>query len=92
MAPPTPYIESNAILAMQAGDVEEVRRLVADLLPNERRALAEAAENLAELCNPDRCGVCSGEPEEIQVRWHWACSPRRRDERADKPDPQGGQS
>lgn len=76
---PTPFIESNALLAMQAGDLEEVRRLIADMLPGERAELAAAAMNLADLCNPDACGACSGEPVEIQYRWHVICSPDRRD-------------
>lgn len=78
MKGPTPFIESNALLAIQEGDLAEVRRLVAELLPNERRLLAAAATNLADLCNSDYCDACSGKPEEIQVRWHRICSPQRR--------------
>lgn len=73
----TPFIEANAILAMQAGDLEEVRRLVSELLPGERRELAAAAANLAELCWPESCDACAGLPLGVQSRWHWVCSPRR---------------
>ena len=73
----TPFIESNAILAMQSGDLEEVRRLVSELLPGERRELANAATNLADLCRPEGCDVCMRLPEVVWTRYHWACSPRR---------------
>lgn len=73
----TPFIEANAILAMQQGDLEEVRRLVQELLPGERRELAAAATNLADLCNPEYCDVCAGLPVGAWLRYHWACSPRR---------------
>lgn len=53
----TPFLEANAILAMQEGDLAEVRRIVAELLPGERRMLAQAAASLAELCTPETCDI-----------------------------------
>jgi len=48
---PTNFIESNALLAVQAGDVDEARRLVRDeLLPGERAELARACDILRRLC------------------------------------------
>lgn len=47
---PTKFIESNALLAIQTGDSDEAYRLVLQLLPGERRKLAEAAEKLQNLC------------------------------------------
>lgn len=73
----TPFLEANAILAMQEGDLAEVRRIISELLPSERRTLAAAAANLAELCSPETCDVCSGVPLALQFRYHWVCSSRR---------------
>lgn len=47
---PTNFIESNALLAVQADDVDEARRLVRDMLPGERRLLANACDVLRRLC------------------------------------------
>ena len=38
----TTYVESEAILAAQAEDHDEVERIVAEMLPGERRALSAA--------------------------------------------------
>lgn len=50
MTDPTPFAESNALLAMQAGDTEGAARIVRDMLPGERARLARAAKDLAEMC------------------------------------------
>ena len=73
----TPFLEANAILAMQEGDLAEVRRIVGELLPGERLTLAAAAANLSELCSPETCDVCAGVPVGAQIRYHWVCSPCR---------------
>jgi hypothetical protein len=73
----TPFIEANAILAMQQGDLSTARACVASLLPNERKQLAAAATNLAEFCFPETCDICSDVPLCAQIHYHWVCSPRR---------------
>lgn len=47
MSPPTRFSESNALLAIQAGERIEARRILSGMLPHELRQLAEAARNLA---------------------------------------------
>jgi hypothetical protein len=42
----TNFVESEAILAAQADDADTLARLVADMLPGERRSLALAATSL----------------------------------------------
>lgn len=43
----TNFVESEAILAAQEDDMAEVFRIVAGMLPGERRALLVATERLA---------------------------------------------
>jgi hypothetical protein len=45
----TGFQESNALLAVQNDDIEEAQRVLADMLPGELIALADAAEMLADL-------------------------------------------
>lgn len=47
MSPPTRFSESNALLAIQAGERIEARRILAGMLTHELRQLAEAARTLA---------------------------------------------
>lgn len=42
----TPYLESEAILALGADDENHARTLIADMLPGERNALADQANRL----------------------------------------------
>ena len=49
MTGPTPFTESNALLAVAEGDLDEARRLIVTMLPVERRRLIEAAHKLADL-------------------------------------------
>lgn len=44
----TPYTETEAILAAGQGDWENLDKILAGMLPNEREALAEAARRLAD--------------------------------------------
>lgn len=45
----TPFTESNALLAVIEGDLDEARRIIATMLPGERRQLISQANTLAEL-------------------------------------------
>lgn len=55
----TSYVETEAILAAQEADTETLEALVTDMLPGERRRLAEACKRLERhLLN--RCTVCDG--------------------------------
>lgn len=47
MASPTPYLEANALLALQAGEHDEAWRALGEMLPGELRVLAEASRGLA---------------------------------------------
>jgi hypothetical protein len=49
----TKFVESEAILAAQAGDVAEVQRLAATMLPGELRELATACDRLLAEIRPD---------------------------------------
>jgi len=60
----TPYLESNAILAAQNGDRDQVQAVLDELLPGEVRALQVAAELLAEECGR-RLGTLSGARNQI---------------------------
>lgn len=42
----TPYNESNALLALMRGDEDQAKAMLAQLLPNELRALGDAADRL----------------------------------------------
>lgn len=42
----TPYLESEAILALGANDEDHARSVLAGMTPNERHALADAAHGL----------------------------------------------
>lgn len=46
----TPYTESNALLAVVRDDLDEARRIIATMLPGERRQLTNQAHKLADLC------------------------------------------
>jgi soluble cytochrome b562 len=50
MSGPTPFLETNALLAAQEGQLDEAWRLVQEMYPNERRRLAEACDELSALC------------------------------------------
>lgn len=65
MTGPTPFIEANALLAMQEGDRGEAYRLVTQLLPAERAGLAEACDRLARQC---RIAGAAGGPGPRQLR------------------------
>lgn len=71
----TAFLESEALLAVLAGDLTAARAIITGLLPGERSTLAEAASGLAELCDPKRCDACSGAI--TQTRFHGVCSPWR---------------
>lgn len=43
---PTPFVEANAILAAQEEDYEQVREIIAALLPGELRQLRAACRSL----------------------------------------------
>ena len=45
----TRFLESEALLAVIRGEEEEAERLVAQMLPNERRELAQACNVLNDL-------------------------------------------
>ncbi len=45
----TNYLESEAILAAQEGDEEEVRKILKKMLPNELRKLGKASNQLGYL-------------------------------------------
>lgn len=45
----TNFRETEALLAVQQGDMEEARRIVGEMLPNEQRELGLAAANLSDL-------------------------------------------
>jgi hypothetical protein len=45
----TPFTEANALLAVIRDDIEEARRIIATMLPGERRQLSDQAWKLAEL-------------------------------------------
>lgn len=47
----TPFTESNALLAVIRDDLDEARRIIATMLPGERRALVRQAYQLADLIN-----------------------------------------
>ena len=51
MKDPTPFIEANALLALQRDDHEEAVRQVEQLLPGERAGLAHSCSNLANICH-----------------------------------------
>jgi hypothetical protein len=59
----TPYVETDALLAVIRGDVEEARRLVdEEMMPGERAALLGHLHELAFLVDDrNRCQGC-GEP------------------------------
>jgi hypothetical protein len=44
------YTETNILLAVIVGDYDEAKRLIADMLPGERRQLILQAHKLADLC------------------------------------------
>lgn len=52
--PETPYIEANALLAMQQGDWDGVREMLKGLLPGELSTLDRACECLADECRRER--------------------------------------
>lgn len=45
----TKFVESEAILAAQEGDVASVQRIVEDMLPGERANLRTACERLIDI-------------------------------------------
>jgi signal transduction histidine kinase len=45
----TGFTQTEALLAVLQGDMEEARRIVGELLPHERRELGLAAADLADL-------------------------------------------
>lgn len=47
--PDTNFLESEALLAVQADDLPKACQLLEQMLPNELRRLEEAAQNLAYL-------------------------------------------
>ena len=53
----TRFTESEALLAILSEDPGTARRIVAEMLPGERRALTQAAEELARLCRYHPSGV-----------------------------------
>lgn len=46
----TPFVEANALLALQGGSRTDVHQLLADMYPHELRKLADAAYELADMC------------------------------------------
>lgn len=55
----TPYVETEALLAMMRGDRDEALRLVDEMLPNERASLSAAACALATFADSrNRCPGC----------------------------------
>jgi hypothetical protein len=44
------YTETTILLAVIVGDYDEAKRLIADMLPGERRELIAQAHKLADLC------------------------------------------
>lgn len=46
----TPFVESEALLALQCEDFAHAYRLISQMLPQERYELAVAAERLADAC------------------------------------------
>jgi hypothetical protein len=70
MTGPTQFTESNALLAVIEDDLDEARRIIATMLPGERRRLAEHAHKLADLLTePDRIAEVLAGP----CRWGY-CS------------------
>lgn len=51
----TRFVESEVILAVQQGDVEYARELIAGMLPGERNELAAAAANLEQMLHLNSC-------------------------------------
>lgn len=49
MSEPTPYIESNILLAAQSGDIDGATEKIRLLLPGERRALFDACNLVHDL-------------------------------------------
>jgi hypothetical protein len=47
--PVTPFTEANALLAIIRDDTDEARRIIATMLPGERRQLSDQAGKLAKL-------------------------------------------
>jgi len=45
------FVESQALLAVLAGDDEQARNVLADMTPSERRALMEGARKLGEFAD-----------------------------------------
>lgn len=50
-SPETPFLETEALIAAMDEDHDEVHRLLVEMLPGERRTLAEAASQLAYACD-----------------------------------------
>jgi hypothetical protein len=46
----TPFTESEALLAVVRGDLNEARRIITTMLPGERRRLVIRARMLVRLC------------------------------------------
>ncbi len=53
------FVETLALLAVLEDDDVELERLIKDMLPGERKALAKAAEKLNDHCM-SRCSDCDG--------------------------------
>lgn len=49
MDAPTKFLESNALLYAQAGDIEAARESVKNMLPGERQKLLDAMDVLADI-------------------------------------------
>ncbi|MBM9467285.1 dATP/dGTP pyrophosphohydrolase domain-containing protein [Nakamurella leprariae] len=64
MGDPTNFVEANALLAAQAEDYDEARRIIGAMLPGERSELAHAARYVAALClrENDRAGWAAANP------------------------------
>lgn len=45
----TPFQETNALLAVMADDPDQARRILAEMLPSELSALADACDELSTL-------------------------------------------
>lgn len=57
---PTPFIESNALLAIQADDEETALACLDELLDNELRSVALAARRLADMAEKIRAQRARG--------------------------------
>lgn len=49
--PETPYVETEALIAVMCDDIDKARRILREFYPSELSRLAEHAVQLASLCH-----------------------------------------